>query len=640
MKEIRCSYYTEGTFHLMEKKGQQYLAEDGKLSVRLEKTEEGWNYEMEADCDYETQVRLMVESREKEEAFHVIPCTIYGDNHMDRVKKGEFPGLTSQWAGTRFCSPFWELRADRAAAPVSMMTDEEETVGIFIEPYCETEEGWIHNGLIAALPGSVGVSMGYINFPSTFVDKGNAKPSTSEYVKKAKVRGSIYSVKGNGRQGMHEIVRKVYGRLHERAVYHKSPEEAAKAILKTCVELNWNEEWQAYTDMSCCPPEKTELKAWRPVYEVGWTGIAEIAGPMLMAQEIFDLPDSIFGKAKNGYQLFDQIAGAYNEKSGLFNDLVAPVDESGSLVNGWWAWYYLDGNCHCAYTVGKAAYEMLKMIVFLKNRGKEVPEKWLEVSEKVLNTMVLLQREDGNYGYTYSPTEKKVLDWEGFAGCWFLPAMVYAYQLTGKEEYMDSARRAENFYRTYVRELNCYSTPMDTWKAVDEEGNLAFVRGTRLLHELTGERQYLEDLEAGVDFEYLWRYAYPARPENPPIKEGWNSCGGSVTSISNPHIHPMGVLIDDDLRYLAEATGDVYHRERAEDGLAWLMQCLELYPEKAGYGRYGMVSERFCPSDGLVTERYSDGRPYSSWFTFNLWATGNVMEAIMDNIIREGKTPL
>lgn len=115
MKEIRCSYYKEGTFHLMEKKGQQYLAEDGKLSVRLEKTEEGWNYEMEADCDYETQVRLMVESREKEEAFHVIPCTIYGDNHMDRVKKGEFPGLTSQWAGTRFCSPFWELRADRAA---------------------------------------------------------------------------------------------------------------------------------------------------------------------------------------------------------------------------------------------------------------------------------------------------------------------------------------------------------------------------------------------------------------------------------------------------------------------------------------------------------------------------------------------
>ena len=29
---------------------------------------------------------------------------------------------------------------------------------------------------------------------------------------------------------------------------------------------------------------------------------------------------------------------------------------------------------------------------------------------------------------------------------------------------------------------------MDTWKAVDEEGNLAFVRGTRLLYETTGEK--------------------------------------------------------------------------------------------------------------------------------------------------------
>ena len=72
------------------------------------------------------------------------------------------------------------------------------------------------------------------------------------------------------------------------------------------------------------------------------------------------------------------------------------------------------------------------------------------------------------------------------------------------------------------------------------------------------------------------------------------------------------------------------------DGTAWMMQNLELYPEKSGYGRYGMVSERFCPSDGLVTERYSDGRPYSSWFTFNLWATANVLEAIMDLIAESG----
>lgn len=81
----------------------------------------------------------------------------------------------------------------------------------------------------------------------------------------------------------------------------------------------------------------------------------------------------------------------------------------------------------------------------------------------------------------------------------------------------------------------------------------------------------------------------------------------------------MGVIADDDLRYLADQTGDEYHRSRADDSTAWLMQNLECYPEKTGYGRYGVVSERWCPSDGLVTERYSDGTPYSSWFTYNMW---------------------
>ena len=176
---------------------------------------------------------------------------------------------------------------------------------------------------------------------------------------------------------------------------------------------------------------------------------------------------------------------------------------------------------------------------------------------------------------------------------------------------------------------------MDTWKAVDEEGNLAFIRGTRLLHEITGEKEYLEDLESGACYEYLWRYGFRARPEYAPVNSGWNACGGSVTSISNPHIHPMGVIADDDLRYLADQPGDEYHRSRADDSTAWLMQNLECYPEKTGYGRYGVVSERWCPSDGLVTERYSDGTPYGSWFTYNMWSAANILEALTDIIGKE-----
>jgi len=173
---------------------------------------------------------------------------------------------------------------------------------------------------------------------------------------------------------------------------------------------------------------------------------------------------------------------------------------------------------------------------------------------------------------------------------------------------------------------------MDTWKAADQEGNLAFLRACSILWKETKDPQVLEWFRLSADYEYLWRFGYPTRPEHPPIREGWNACGGSITSVSNPHIHPMGVLVNRDLAQLAAVTGDEVHRQRAEDGHAWLMQTLELYPEKTGYGRYGVLSERWCPSDGLLTERYHDGRMYSSWFSYNLWAAANALQAVCERL--------
>lgn len=185
--------------------------------------------------------------------------------------------------------------------------------------------------------------------------------------------------------------------------------------------------------------------------------------------------------------------------------------------------------------------------------------------------------------------------------------------------------------------LYCYGTPLDAKKSVDQEGNIAFVRGCRLVYEDTGEEEFLDAMKAGAEYEYLWRYCYAARPECAPLNEGWNSCGGSVTSVSNVHMHPMGVMLDTDLRFLARVTGDEYHLQRAEDSIAWLMQNLEMYPDKMGYGRYGILSERWCPSDGLLTERYSDNQPCSTWFSYNLWAAACALEAVGERYLESAE---
>jgi hypothetical protein len=99
---------------------------------------------------------------------------------------------------------------------------------------------------------------------------------------------------------------------------------------------------------------------------------------------------------------------------------------------------------------------------------------------------------------------------------------------------------------------------------------------------------------------------------------------------------PDGVVATDDLEYLARVSGDSYHQSRADDGIAWLMNTMELYPQTMGYGPYGVLSERTCPSDGLLAEvYYDDNSPSSTWWSYNAWAAGSAMEALAERIVKQ-----
>ena len=53
-----------------------------------------------------------------------------------------------------------------------------------------------------------------------------------------------------------------------------------------------------------------------------------------------------------------------------------------------------------------------------------------------------------------------------------------------------------------------------------------------------------------------------------------------------------------------------------------------------GYGAYGVLSERTCPSDGLLAERYyDDNSPSSTWWSYNAWAAASAMESLAERIL-------
>ena len=65
-----------------------------------------------------------------------------------------------------------------------------------------------------------------------------------------------------------------------------------------------------------------------------------------------------------------------------------------------------------------------------------------------------------------------------------------------------------------------------------------------------------------------------------------------------------------------------------EDTVFWSCQCHNTFDREFDYGKRGWMSERFCHSQGLLTEHYPDGSVASTWFALMPWACGSILEGL------------
>jgi len=615
--------------------GRSACAQHTDATVRLDPLDSTptaagrWRYR----CRIEVARSLRVEIRLRPEspaapAYHVIPGVLFGDNNLSRSQPGHFPNLTAHEVAPS-CAPEWKLRTDRASAPLAAaFLPGGGYLGIAGSPYVQLPGGgYLPTGLCAALPGSVGFGVGYANAPRQFINKDKwGEPSAVLLPGGAAVefRLDLCVKDGVGREHLLALVRELYGDYYEPPQTKLAAVPTMRAIAETMVRDSWDSEHRAFIAVTCkgLPGKMEEKKVGGRA--IAWVGGVNVAYPLLAASYRF-------GKEswrQVACAALDRIALTKNPANGLFWD--AFTEDWQPTVNYWWS-----GNTnrdrHSAYTNAEAAWYLLRAAALVESHGEKCAVAWREPALAALETILTLQRDDGHLGYAYAVDRPAVLDWEGFAGCWWAAALLMADRLTGDRRYREAAIRGLVCYEKQVRTLDVWGTPMDTWKSNDEEGVLAFIRATRLAHELTGERRFLDWLAFAAEYEFLWRYLYNTRPIAEPLASaGWHSCGGSITSVSNPHIHPMGLLIAGDLRYLAEKTGDDHVRRRLQDSLVWARNCLELFPEKTGYGRFGWTGERYCASDGLLIAKWADGTPASTELGLNLWAAGAMLEGLLE----------
>ena len=571
-----------------------------------------------------------------------LPGFIYGTN------RGEAPLTTNSQtprlrrSPTDFpASPWWLVRSDRLSHPAALAFTGERVVGLCASPYFVRADGarraWTpgvrgdfdqYAGFGCDIDrGALYYTLGYENAPWFFLDSHHVLP-------RAAIDGNAFGLEAGESlafdlaafdypardpRDIDGALRWVYARFHEPPREGLPLQTVVRDIAEAVSGDAWLGECDAYAGFVFDARHDHEV---RRLPSIAWTNGLSVAVPMLQAAWRLGREDM---RAQALRCIGHIVETSINPKNGL--PFTAEVDGVWSNRGWWYDCQPVPG--HAAYLVGQALYALLKAWDWEKKRGAAHPD-WLAFVEGALAVTERSRNGDGEYPYIFSETSGAGLCYDAMSGAWCLAAAAYHAALTGERDRLPALLESEaRYHAAYVVPMTCYGGPLDIDRQVDSEGVLAYIRAVRWLHRMTGDPTLLAHMGDALAYEFTFKFCYNSPIRVPPLSRvGWSSCGGSITSVTNPHIHPMSSSIVDELIYYAQRTGDAYVQSRLDDTVRWSRQLANRFDGEYDYGKRGWMSERFCHCEGLLTETYADGAPASTWFALMPWACGSILEGL------------
>ena len=586
-----------------------------------------------------------------------LPGFMYGTNRGNAplVTDSKTPRLRAE--GGFPASPWWMVRSDRLSHPCALMFADGRLLGLSAAPYyvCRGNgpEAWQpglpgsfyqYAGFGCSLAdGEVWYTLGYENAPWLFVDSHHILPRKEPDENCFRIRPgetvtvvlSCFDLPAEDEREIHGVLKQVYSRWHEPPRELCSVYETVRDIASAIARDAWIPDAHCYSGFVFDRGTHFEN---RLLPSVSWTNGLSAAVPMLLSAH----------RLRNGEmrtQALDCIGHIVNHSINSRNGLPFLSEQDGLWSNrGWW-YDRQPVPGHAAYLVGQSVYLILKAYETEKANGTEHAD-WLAWAERVIARTEQSRNSEGEYPYIFSEETGAGLEYDSFSGAWCMAAAACYCRLTGERSFLPGLLKSERWYHNaYVRHEECYGGPLDTDKNIDSEGILSYIRAVRNLHEilcvdnpadLAGQELMLDHLRDALYYEFTFRFCYNSPVKVPPLSTvGWSSCGGSITSVTNPHIHPMSSSVMDEMSYYLRFRDDAYIRSRLDDTVLWSCQCHNTRDGEYGYGRTGWMSERFCHSEGLLTETWPDGSPASTWFALMPWACGSILEGLAGDAWRD-----
>ena len=592
-----------------------------------------------------------------------MPGFMYGRNtaHMPNHGRKEFPRLImmdhTNDEGSEYIRPesdYFMTRSDRLAEPVSLIFDSGRIVGIGASPYwlgndekklcfdvnkADSSDFYKYSGFTCRIgengKASVGYTLGYEDAPWLFIQTATVedrKNLSEENCFAIKARETVsfvirvYDYNSEDEVGVHAAIRDVYETFHQepRKIPEMTIQKATQMLSEAIRDYAWLEDDRMYTGFVYDKRDDDTTSnsfTYNKIGSLSWTNGLAVACPMLLAAN--RMQDDLMRSQALPF-IEEVVSHSYNPASGLLYDAVENGEWS---VNGWW-YSGMHSGGHSSYLNGQAVYYILKAYLSERDTRRVEHDNWISFVEPVILKFNQIKNSDGEYPFSMSVKTGAGIEYDSLGGAWCLCATALFSYITRNVSYLDGLKKTEqHYYDTFVKKVECYGGPLDTDKAVDDEGILAYVRAVRYMHMITNEKYLLTHLRDGLNYEVSFKLGYNTPVKVKPLSDiGWSSCGGSITSTANPHIHPMSSTIIDEMIYYVRRSGDEYIESRLNDTILWGMQTFNTVEKEYGYGLPGWMSERFCFCQGLVVEKYPDGTPAGTWFALMPWASASIIE--------------
>jgi hypothetical protein len=575
---------------------------------------------------------------------YFLPAFMYGTNRGECPQNvpNEFPRLRE--FTSRPSSPWWMVRSDRLSHPVALVYDTDKIYGFSASPYfiCNngTKQQWKpamsgefyqYAGYTCSLAkGTVGYTLGYENAPLMFIKSHDVRERSQlgdncfelEAGESVELTLDLYEFGAESELDINAVIEEVYCRYQQSPRKVSDIKTAVADLAQAVYQDAWLPEDLCYSGQVFEDGENGSYR-YNKILSISWTNGLSVATPMLMSA-------LRLGNESMRQQALSCITNIMENSLNPSTGLPYGAFSNGKWSNhGWW----FDGMHtpgHSSYLIGQSLFYILKAYDYERRHKNCSHEDWLTFVKEILMKIEETKNTDDEYPFILSEKTGAGIEYDAFSGTWCMAALAYYCSLTGDRTYLDSLKKSEQHYHeTYIKHMECYGAPLDTDKATDSEGILAYIKAIRFLHALTGEKQYLQHMKDAIAYEFSFKFCYNSPIKIPPLSRiGWSSCGGSVTSIANPHIHPMSSNIVDELLYYVENSQDKYVKDRMMDTIGWGCQTYNTYDKEYDHGKKGWMSERFCHSEGLVSQKYNDGTLASTWFCLMPWASGSILDGL------------